>query len=35
VDHRTDGDGLDQVGGRRLMTVEEELRVNELMCSAD
>ena len=34
VAHRTHGVGLDQVGGRRLMPVKVEIRVNELMCSA-
>ena len=35
VTHRTDGDGLDQVGGRWSQPVKVEIRVNELMCSAD
>ena len=35
VTHRTDGDGLDQVGGRWSQPVKAEIRVNELMCSAD
>ena len=32
---RTDGDDLDQVGDCRLMPVEDEIRLNELMCSVD
>ena len=33
--HRTAGDSLDQVGGCRLLPVEDEWWMNELMCSAD
>jgi hypothetical protein len=35
VAQRTDGDDLDQVGDCRLMPVEDEIRLNELMCSVD
>ena len=35
VAHPTDGVCLDQVGGRWSQPVKVEIRVNELMCSAD